>query len=89
MKNVIHTVKNTHELAEGDVILHYGVYFLLSDRKVWPMRKDDCPITQGDTITLCGNAIAECDSHPFPRHWLKDYSIQGNERARWCVVTAE
>lgn len=79
--NMIKTVVNTHELQNGDVIMNNGVYFLLSNRKEW---KDS-----EEVVTLVGNPVGEVENHNFPRHWLKDYSIQGNKRAMWCRITAE
>lgn len=90
MFNQIYTVKNTHELQEGDVILCHGAYLVLTDRKAWGLRSDDCPVTQGECITLLGFEVARKANAVMPKHWTKEgYSIQGNKLAMWCVVTAE
>jgi len=85
---MIKTVANTHELQNGDVIFNCGVYFILSDRKEWPMTGDD-KVENGCVVTLKGNPVGEVEHHNFPVSWLKDYSIQGNKRATWCKITAE
>lgn len=86
--NMIKTLVSTHELQNGDVIMNCGVYFLLSNRKDWPLTGDDSA-ERGHVVTLVGNPVGEFEGHNFPRHWLKDYSIQGNKLAMWCRITAD
>lgn len=83
------TTVTTHDLQNGDVIFHHGVYFQLAGRKEWPMRKDDCPDRQGVCVTLTGTPIASNEHHGFPVHWMKDFGIQGNKMATWCKVEAK
>lgn len=81
--------KNTHELKVGDVVFNYGVGFELLERQVFPMRKDDCPRTQGDCVVFTTKAVATTTSGLFPISWIKDYTIQGNKLAVWSVIEAE
>jgi len=90
MTNMTHTTANSHQLKEGDIIKHYGVWLLLTDRKAYPKRPDDCPDRQGECITFVGVEIARERDAQLPQHWTaKGYNIQGNKMAFWCVVSAE
>lgn len=88
--NELHGQATTHELGEGDVVLHYGVYFLLTNRKTHGMRENDSAELQGDCVTFVGLELARAEHSPMPRHWTKDgYNIQGNKLATWLTVSAE
>lgn len=88
---------NTHGLAEGDEIMHYGVILKLKNRKEWPMRAGDCPNMQGVCITFDTDLIwhPDFDMKPgdepyyaFPIHWAKAYGVQGNKLAVWSKITS-
>lgn len=88
-EQMVITSANTHELKEGDVIQSHGVYFLLLERKTYPMRHDDCPDRQGECVTFTTSCIGSIVSGDvFPMHWRKDYTVQGNKMANWAVITA-
>lgn len=90
MTNMTITTTNTHELKAGDVVMHYGVFFLLLDRKTYPMREDDCPELQGECVTFSTKCVGSTVSGDvFPMHWRKDYTIQGNKLATWALIGAE
>lgn len=90
MTNMTITTANTHELKSGDVVMNYGVYFLLLDRKTYPMRADDCPVLQGECVTFTTKCVGSTVSGDvFPMSWRKDFTIQGNKMATWAVIGAE
>lgn len=76
--------RNTHQLKEGDTIRHYGCIFRLKNK-----RRSNC---HGDSEvyvfdTVC---LARQKDSAVPVHWIKregGFTIQGNERASWAVVT--
>lgn len=75
---------STHDLAEGDCILYYGVTFRLRDRKEHAMRAGDNPETQGVCVTFRTDVVADASNGFFPKSWLKDWTVQGNGMARWA-----
>ena len=92
-----YTNANTHELAEGDEIMHYGVVFKLKNRKEWPMRPDDCPDMQGVGVTFDTELVWHPDFnkapddepyYPLPLSWAKSYGVQGNKLAIWAKITS-
>lgn len=90
MTNMTITTANTHQLKEGDVIVNYGVYFQLLDRKTYPMRDSDCPEKQGECVTFTTKCVGSTVSGDvFPMHWRNDYTVQGNKMATWAVIDAE
>ena len=87
-EQMVITSANTHELKEGDVLAHYGRYLQLSNRKTWPMRKDDCPERQGECVTFDTTEVGQQEHPQLPQHWVKGFTIQGNKMATWAVITA-
>lgn len=70
---------STHRLKEGDLVRHHGVVFRLKDRKE-RVEKDD-PNTP--VVWFKTELVHEPEDHHIPRHWLKDWVIQGNHLATW------
>lgn len=79
----------THELNEGDHVLHYGVVFELHTRKAWAKRDGDSE-AQGECITFETTVIdATNRSVNFPKSWLADWVFQGNGLAHWARIISE
>lgn len=87
---------STHELVEGDEIMHYGVVLKLKNRKEWPMRSGDCPNMQGVCVTFDTDLIWHPDFnmskgdepyYGFPLERAKNFNVQGNKMAVWSKIT--
>lgn len=83
------TSTNTHDLKDGDVILNYGRYLQLIDRKTYPARSTDCPERQGECVTFGVVEVGKVENPELPEHWLAGFRIQGNKMATWALITAE
>jgi hypothetical protein len=79
------TSANTHELASGNIVHCHGSRFELTTRNsaadgcVWFLTKYLGAVTYAD-----GSAAHEI----MPKHWRDDWTVQGNELARWTVESA-
>lgn len=77
---------STHDLKEGDIVLHYGVTFRLKDRKDHGLTPGFDPVTQGTCITFATEVLADNSGGFFPKSWQTRFTIQGNRMALWARV---
>ncbi len=80
--------KNTHQLATGDVLKHYGATLKLTERRVF--QNPDQP--ENETIQFDTECLHLEEGAAMPQHWVNrpgGFSIQGNNRAIWAVVAPE
>lgn len=82
---------NTHELRNGDVIVHYEVAMRLRDRNARPtdLAKAGTPEAEhfGDTVWFHTDILDDTRNNGFiPASWLRRFTIQGNKLARWTRV---
>lgn len=91
MTSMTITGTNTHELKEGDVILNYGRYLQLTNRKTYPPRPTDTDM-QGECVTFGTVEVAKLENPELPEHWVTrpgGFTIQGNKLATWALIGAE
>lgn len=70
---------STQRLKEGDLVRYYGVVFRLKDRKERVEKGD-----QNTTVVWFKTELVhEPEDHLIPRHWLRDWTIQGTGLATW------
>jgi len=81
------TIKTTSELNNGDTVMHYGVPFVISNKRESAFHKDIGfgKVYVFDTQELPNDKSDDC----FPLHWRTDYKIQGNDIATWAVNEGE
>lgn len=84
---------STHDLMEGDTIRHYDATLKLSNRKEYPMRAGDNPVTQGIVVTFDVELIGD-DPGSIPMHWLTGhpanrYHVQGNRLGMWDRIITD
>jgi hypothetical protein len=82
--SIVTRTRNTHELKTGDVVLCHGSFFRLATRN------EAGPDRHGTTVWFTTQYLGAADGfkEEIPAHWRADWTIQGNERANWSVVTA-
>ena len=68
----------TNDLNNGDIVITHGAVCRLTNKKVWPADKYGTCVTFNTEILNDGGTI--------PKNWLKDWTIQGNERATWNKI---
>lgn len=80
---------NTHELKEGDVILHHWCLFKLVNRRVYTYASDLQHDEKG-TVQFDTECLHRGEDSPIPTGWINragGWTIQGNSRAQWSKVS--
>ena len=78
---------NTVQLQNGDKVFSHGSLFRLRDRAEFP--NEQFP-ERGPTIAFKTDYLGPAYDATFeeiPRHWIKDWIIQGNKFATWARVS--
>ena len=79
---------NTHDLKDGDVILHHWCLMKVKNRRVYTYASDLLHDEKG-TVQFDSDCLYRSERSGIPKHWIdceNGWTVQGNSKAQWTRV---